>query len=220
MKPNLSFVRPGRFCVVTRRALPSSSLIRFVCGPEAEIIPDLKAQLPGRGVWVRARRSCVAEAVHKNVFARALQKKVSVDSALPQKVELLLKEASLNALGMACKAGQVLTGFSKILQVLREQRVLAVLHPLDEESDGVRTIEKMLRGSAAFAGLPCLRLFRCTELSYAVGRENVVHVAILQGHAGQAVLARMHFLSKFREDFDEVGQDGLYATAHSGDIRG
>jgi uncharacterized protein len=48
-----------RLCVVTRAELPSSKLIRFVAGPDHQIVPDLAGRLPGRGVWVTATRAAV-----------------------------------------------------------------------------------------------------------------------------------------------------------------
>ena len=47
-------------CFTTVR--PSSKLIRFVAGPDDQIVPDLAARLPGRGVWVTATRAAVQEA--------------------------------------------------------------------------------------------------------------------------------------------------------------
>ena len=45
-----------RLCVATRRTRPVDDMIRFVVGPDGMLTPDLKRNLPGRGVWVTARR--------------------------------------------------------------------------------------------------------------------------------------------------------------------
>ena len=42
----------ARMCIVTREVRPIADLIRFVAGPDGELVPDIKARLPGRGVWV------------------------------------------------------------------------------------------------------------------------------------------------------------------------
>jgi predicted RNA-binding protein YlxR (DUF448 family) len=60
---------PERRCIVTREALEKDQLIRFVLGPDNEIVPDLLENLPGRGYWVTASRKVLAEAVKKNAFA-------------------------------------------------------------------------------------------------------------------------------------------------------
>ena len=48
---------------VARATEPPDELIRFVRGPDGQIVPDLARRLPGRGVWVDATRESVAAAV-------------------------------------------------------------------------------------------------------------------------------------------------------------
>jgi uncharacterized protein len=45
---------PLRRCVFTRQQLPKERMIRFVIGPDRQIVPDLDAKLPGRGFWLSA----------------------------------------------------------------------------------------------------------------------------------------------------------------------
>jgi uncharacterized protein len=45
---------PLRRCVLTRQRLPKERMIRFVVGPDRQIVPDLAAKLPGRGIWLSA----------------------------------------------------------------------------------------------------------------------------------------------------------------------
>src|ERR1700712_5945250 len=47
---------PLRRCIVTRERLPKERMIRFVIGPDRQIVPDLTARLPGRGMWLSASR--------------------------------------------------------------------------------------------------------------------------------------------------------------------
>ena len=73
---------PERTCIVTRAALPAAGLIRFVLGPDDRVFADLKHKLPGRGVWVTARRDVVQEAVKRRLFARAFKAEVKVPDTL------------------------------------------------------------------------------------------------------------------------------------------
>src|ERR1700685_441932 len=45
---------PLRRCILTRQRLPKERMIRFVVGPDRQIVPDLAAKLPGRGIWLSA----------------------------------------------------------------------------------------------------------------------------------------------------------------------
>ena len=56
-------------CAVTRAVLPESELIRFVAAPDGSVVADLKAKLPGRGVWIGGERELVAQAVKRNAFS-------------------------------------------------------------------------------------------------------------------------------------------------------
>src|SRR3954466_2832912 len=102
-----------RLCALTREVKPSDELIRFVAAPDGAIVPDLKRRLPGRGVWITATRSTVDEAVKRNVFARSLKREVRPASGLGAQVERRLESATLDALGIAHKAGRVAIGFGR-----------------------------------------------------------------------------------------------------------
>ena len=53
---------PERMCIVTRERRAPEDLIRFVAGPDGSVVPDIRAKLPGRGVWVTARTEIVEAA--------------------------------------------------------------------------------------------------------------------------------------------------------------
>ena len=56
-------------CALTRTQRPREELLRFVASPDGGLVPDLKENLPGRGVWLTLARSSVDEAVRRQVFA-------------------------------------------------------------------------------------------------------------------------------------------------------
>ncbi len=52
---------PQRTCIATGETAAPERMIRFVVGPEGDVVPDLARRLPGRGMWVKAER-CGARA--------------------------------------------------------------------------------------------------------------------------------------------------------------
>src|SRR3954463_1806443 len=94
-----------RRCIVTREVLPDSQLVRFVVGPENEIVPDLAAKLPGRGIWVSANRDALARALKKNLFSKAAKPSVRAPADLPERVEALLAARMQEHLGLARRSG-------------------------------------------------------------------------------------------------------------------
>ena len=66
---------PERRCIATGETQPKSGLIRFVIGPEAQIVPDVLEKLPGRGIWVTSDRDALEKAVTKGLFSRGAKQK-------------------------------------------------------------------------------------------------------------------------------------------------
>src|SRR3954454_9736416 len=103
-----------RMCAVTRSVRPIDELIRFVLSPSGEAVPDLKRKLPGRGMWVSASRKAVSEAARRNLFAKGFKRNAKPSPNLAQDTENLLVRSVIEALAMAAKAGQVVSGFTKV----------------------------------------------------------------------------------------------------------
>src|SRR5471032_1658703 len=112
----------SRMCAVTRAVRPIDELIRFVVSPSGEVLADLKRKLPGRGLWVSASRQAVAEAARRSQFSKGFKRDVKVAPTLPADTESLLVRGVIDALAMAAKAGQVISGFSKVEGALAQRQ--------------------------------------------------------------------------------------------------
>src|SRR5260370_3851245 len=134
-----------RLCAVAREARPIGELIRFVVAPTGEVIPDLKRKLPGRGLWVSASRRTVAEAVRRHQFSKGFKRDVRAAPTLPADTEALLIRSATEALAMAAKAGQVVSGFAKVEGALAQGQAEALIHASDGAADGIRKLDAILR---------------------------------------------------------------------------
>ncbi len=193
---------PERTCVATRAVRPVDELVRFVAAPDGVVVPDLKRKLPGRGVWVCASRTAVAEAVRRKAFARGLKAPVKVDPDLAGLVERLLERDAREALSLANKAGLVVSGFSKVEAAVARGRLVAVVHARDAAPDGVRKIAQAVRRAQACgeAAPPVVSALDSAQLDLALGRSHVIHAALLDGPAGRAALARFRALERYRDE--------------------
>ena len=135
-------------CAVTRQVRPIGELIRFVVAPAGEVIPDLKRKLPGRGLWVSASRQTVAEAVRRHQFSKGFKREVRVSLTLSADTEALLVRSVVEALAMAAKPGQVVSGFSKVEGALQQGQVQALIHASDGAADGIRKLDAVARQNA------------------------------------------------------------------------
>jgi uncharacterized protein len=189
-----------RLCVVTREVKPTAEMIRFVVGPDRAVVPDLKLKLPGRGVWVTASRECLAAAAKRGAFARAFGADVTVAPDLPDLVQGLLERALLDALAIARKAGEAVTGHAKVEAAAEDGAAVAFLQALEAGPEGVRQIMAAIRRGYAedSANIPVIRAFTSAQLDLALARPNVVHAALLAGRATETVMARWRALARVR----------------------
>jgi predicted RNA-binding protein YlxR (DUF448 family) len=165
-----------RMCIVTRETRGEAELIRFVRGPDGSVVPDLARKLPGRGVWVSLSRARLAEAVKKQLFSRGFAAETHADEGLPGLVARLLRQQALGLLALARKAGDAVTGFSKVEDMLARQRVAVLLHAAEAQPDGCRKLDRMAGPDVVKTGL-----FHSHELDLAFGRSNVIHAAVAGG---------------------------------------
>src|SRR5215470_11344331 len=187
-----------RLCVATRTVKPVAEMIRFVVSPEGAVVPDLKARLPGRGVWVTASRAAVAAAVSRKVFGRGFKRDVRVSPDLVDLTESLLERRVLDGLAMAHKAGRVPAGFAKVEAALAADPVVGVIHASDARPDGVRKLMAAVRQRFGEAGPAVIDTLTSAQLDLALGRSNVVHAALLAGPASAGFLVRWESLKRFR----------------------
>jgi uncharacterized protein len=175
---------PLRRCVVTRQRLPKERLIRFVVGPDRVMVPDLNADLPGRGMWLSASRDVLETARDKGglarAFARAARGPVSVPADLPAMLEAALVRRIGDLLGLARRAGQAVAGYEKAREWLRSGRARLVLQASDgSEAEHARFLSGNAGRVAVVAPLPAAALGRM------FGRDHVVHVAIAPGRLAE-----------------------------------
>ncbi|HWZ40974.1 MAG TPA: RNA-binding protein [Bradyrhizobium sp.] len=195
-----------RMCAVTRQVRPIGELIRFVVAPSGEVIPDLKRKLPGRGLWVSASRQTLAEAVRRHQFAKGFKREVRVSPTLPADTEALLVRSAIDALAMAAKAGQVISGFGKVEDALTSRQTRAsleaLIHASDGAADGIRKLDAVLRQNAVVNEksdrFPVVTALTSEQLDLALGRSNVIHAALLAGPASKTFLSRSQILVRYR----------------------
>ena len=200
-----------RMCAVSREVRPVDELIRFVLAPDGAVVPDLKRKLPGRGLWVTASRTRVAEAVRRNQFSRGFKRDVRPAPTLAEDTEKLLIRSVIDALAMAAKASQVVSGFGKVEDALREggakSGVFALIHASDGAPDGIRKLDAIIRQRGGILGesavFPIVTSLTSDELDLALGRSNVIHAALLAGPAGKTFLSRSQFLVRYRMADDD-----------------
>ena len=189
-----------RQCAMSRMRRPIDELLRFAVDPDGRAVPDLKARLPGRGVWLTCARDVVEKAASGGVFAKAFRQPVKPAAALGDLVDSLLERDALQRLSLANKAGLVVCGFDKVVKVLRSDGKAILIHAADASADGNMKLDRLAK-NVANENQPALEVscnFNVEQMSLALGRPNVVHAALKQGMARDRFLAAVARLERFR----------------------
>jgi predicted RNA-binding protein YlxR (DUF448 family) len=212
-----------RMCAVSREVRLIDELIRFVVSPSGEVVADLKRKLPGRGLWVTASYRAVAEAVRRNHFSKGFRRDVRARPTLAEDTEALLVRSTIDALAIAAKAGQVVSGFGKVEDALGQPRpqggtIEALIHASDGAGDGIRKLDALARQNTGNIGksgeFPIVTALTSAQLDLALGRSNVIHAALLAGPASRTFLSRSQTLVRYRlaDDDKTAGAAGTNSS--------
>ena len=182
---------PERTCILTRRKATKEELIRLALGPDGAVAPDVRARAPGRGAWIGVGRAELDEANSKGKLRGALQRAfkstaVTVPADLGERTQGALRQYTLDRLGMEARAGHLINGADRVETAARCGKVHLLIHAADAGEDGRRSLDQAWRvGGGEQRGVifPEPR----TILSMALGRENVVHVALTDPAAASRV---------------------------------
>ena len=190
---------PERTCILSRRKGTKDELIRLALGPDGSVAPDVRARAPGRGAWIGVRRAELDAANAKGKLKGALQRAfksgdVRVPTDLGERIEQALRQTALDRLGMEARAGNLLNGSERVEAAARSGKVHMLIHAADAGEDGNRSLDQAWRVGG---GEPAGMIFPegRTILSLALGRENVVHVALTDPAAASRV---RHALARWR----------------------
>ncbi len=167
---------PLRRCIVTREQLPKERMIRFVLGPDRELVPDLSARLPGRGMWLSARADVLHMACVRGAFSRAARGTVHVPPDLETRIRTGLERRITELLGLARRAGQAVAGFEKVREWLRNGRAELILQAADGSP------EERRRLTSGATEVPVAAPLSAAALGTIFGRERTVHAAIAPGN--------------------------------------
>ncbi len=183
---------PERKCIATGEVGPTDLMIRFVVGPDNQIVPDIRGKLPGRGIWVSADKAALETAITKKLFSRSAKAQVNVPDDLFDQVDQGLARRVSDILSLARKAGQAVTGYEKVKGLLETERARVLL----QASDGSERGKSKLRsppGKDVFIG--CMT---AQELGLAFGRESVIHGALTAGGLSKQIIVEAKRLKGLR----------------------
>lgn len=183
---------PERKCIATGEVRPQSELIRFVVGPDMQIVPDISGKLPGRGIWVSADRAALEKAVSKRLFARSAKQAVTVPEDLVEQVDGQLARRVVELISLARKSGHAVAGYEKVKDWLAKDYAEVLIQASDGSGRGKSKLSTPYGGSY-------IGWLKADELGLAFGRQTVIHGALASGGLTLRVVEEAQRLKGVRE---------------------
>ncbi|WP_416222345.1 DUF448 domain-containing protein [Sphingosinicella sp. LY1275] len=202
---------PERKCILSGEHAARDALVRLAIGPDGTVLPDVRAKAPGRGAWIGVDRATLEAAQTKGRLRGALLRSFKgADLKIPEdlgaRIADALRQAALDRLGLEARSGTLLTGSEKIETAARRGDVHLLIHAADASEDGNRKLDQAWRvggGGEETGGQGLVFPAERSILSLALGRQNVVHVALID----RAAAARVsHALARWRAFIGVEGQ--------------
>jgi predicted RNA-binding protein YlxR (DUF448 family) len=196
---------PERKCILSGGHAPREALVRLAIAPDGLVLPDVLARAPGRGAWIGVTRAdleiALAKGKLKGALARAFKgAPLTIPDDLPARIEAALLRAFTDRLGLEMRAGKLLVGSDRIAEKARMGRLAWLGHAADAAEDGSRKLDQAWRvgrdeEGSALRGVT-LPLDR-SALSVALGRDNVVHLALTDAAAAARLNAPLQRLLRY-----------------------
>ena len=205
---------PERRCILTGSHGSRDELIRLAISPAnpdgaCEVHPDVLARAPGRGAWIGVNRAELEAALQtgkgggklKGALARAFKgTSLTIPADLGARIEAALIRNFTDRLGLEQRTGRLLTGSDRIAEKARMGKVTWLAHAADAGKDGSGKLDQAWRVGEDAEGsgqtgitLPLDR----AALSVALGRDNVVHLALIDSAAAQRLAVPLQRLLHF-----------------------
>jgi predicted RNA-binding protein YlxR (DUF448 family) len=220
---------PERRCILSGRNAARDDLVRLAISPDGDVLPDALARAPGRGAWIGVSKAELAAALGSGKLKAALARAfkgapLRIANDLPELTENALRKAFLDRLGLEMRAGLLILGSDRIAGEARGGSVAALYHAADASADGSRKLDQAWRvgQDAEGSGLSGIRLpLDRAALSVALGRDNVVHLALADAKSAERVAAPLKRLLTFlgaAEAADGCGERAASAARDANEL--
>lgn len=192
--------KPQRSCLGCRQARDRDALIRYVLSPQGELVVDIEAKLPGRGAYTCVSQACLQSALKQQQFNRAFKREVAAvaPDEMTGQVGGIMQRRILGYIGLANKAGQVISGGSLVSDAIRGGHKPGLILVATDVSEAIGEKIELL---AAVHHVACRRILNKDDFGAILGKAPRSAVAI---RAGGFVAQLTYEIERYRNFLGEV----------------
>lgn len=192
--------KPQRSCLACRQSRDRDALIRFVLSPQDELVPDIEAKLPGRGAYTCIRQTCLESALRQRQFNRAFKREIVTvrPDEMTVQVDGIMQRRILGYIGLANKAGQVISGSSLVSDAIRGGHKPGLILVAMDVSESIGEKIELL---ADVQRITCFRIMKKDDFGAILGKAPRSAVAI---RTGGFVAQLTHEIERYRNFLGEV----------------
>ena len=167
--------------------------IKISLSPDNQLIPDLHNNLPGRSVWVPAKRAQIKEIIAGD----ELETQFGVEQLFTEDIifliEKILRKKILNTISLTKKAGYLAIGLDTI-----KTRIIGEKHCLIVVAKGAKTLKNYSLFSSD--DISCFEnVLYQEDLERSTGKNNVKYVGIFSKNFKKTIQVDLNKLKGFME---------------------
>ena len=192
--------KPQRSCLGCRSTHDRDQLLRFVLSPLGELAPDIEAKLPGRGAYTCISEKCLRTALKQRQFSRAFKCDVVGVSAdeMVIRVGITMNSRILGYLGLANRAGKIVSGGSLVSDAIRSSNKPALVLIAKDVSESIGEKIELL---AAVNRIECARVLTKEDFGAILGKAPRSAIAV---KSSGFVAQLKHEIKRYRNFLGEV----------------
>lgn len=186
-----------RTCMVCRKKGPKSDFCRFVRALDGEICFDEKGELPHRGAWLCASKTCLLKAFKKRILFKGERTLPVQGEGMVEQVYARIKKSSLARLGFLRKLGQIEAGRDAVRRFVHEGKASVVIFAKDFSA---RSQEDMLKNlEAKSEDFVRTSPFLMDEIGQCLGRKKTGVVGLSKSRITDEILLQLKKLSNLEQ---------------------
>ena len=174
-----------------RDDINEDNFIKISLSPDNNLVPDLHNNLPGRSVWLPARKSIIADILEKEDLKTFFDIPAFLTSDFSVLIEKMLRKKILNSVSLSKKAGSLFIGMDAIKAQLIDRK-----HCLVITAKGAKRLPN--NPVFEYKSVSCFeKLFEQKDLDKSIGKHKVKYVGIFSKNFKKTIQVDLNKLKGF-----------------------